>query len=681
MVESRDPLLQPLQLKHLTLKNRVMSTAHAPAYVEDGLPKLRYQLYHEEKAKGGLALTMFGGSSSIATDSPSSFGQIDISHDRIIPILQEFSQRIHRHDCALMIQITHAGRRTRWDTGDWLPPVSPSPLREYQHRSFPKEMEIEDIRRIQKAYGAAAQRAREGGLDGVEVICSSHLPDQFWSPTMNRRTDAYGGSLDNRIRFSLEMFEEIRRRVGPDYIVGIRMSAHEMLEGGMSPEESLEIAVRHAESGLIDYVNVVAADATTDLGISKMIPNMGQPTAPFLELTRTIRQAIGLPVFHAARITDLSTARHAVAEGYTDMVGMTRAHIADPHIVAKMLRGEEDRIRPCVGAGYCIDRIYVGGEALCLHNPATGRERTMPHVIRPSVGPSKRVVVVGGGPAGLEAARVAAARGHVVTLLEATDRLGGQINLAARLERRREIIGITDWLIREVELAGVAVRLNSYAEAGDVLALAPDIVFVATGGMPNLGFFGPGEDLVISGWDLLSGQETLSGEVLVYDENGQHQGPTVAEFLARRGVKVTFVVPDRMPAVELGATNSAQFMKALYENGVAFVPNLALRGVRREGNRLVATFRNLYTEQYLERQADHVVVEHGTLPADEVYRELKVASRNHGEIDQDALLAGRPQDLSANPDGRFMLFRVGDAVASRNIHAAIFDSLRLAKDI
>ncbi len=681
MVESRDPLLQPLQLKHLTLKNRVMSTAHAPAYVEDGLPKLRYQLYHEEKAKGGLALTMFGGSSSIATDSPSSFGQIDISHDRIIPILQEFSQRIHRHDCALMIQITHAGRRTRWDTGDWLPPVSPSPLREYQHRSFPKEMEIEDIRRIQKAYGAAAQRAREGGLDGVEVICSSHLPDQFWSPTMNRRTDAYGGSLDNRIRFSLEMFEEIRRRVGPDYIVGIRMSAHEMLEGGMSPEESLEIAVRHAESGLIDYVNVVAADATTDLGISKMIPNMGQPTAPFLELTRTIRQAIGLPVFHAARITDLSTARHAVAEGYTDMVGMTRAHIADPHIVAKMLRGEEDRIRPCVGAGYCIDRIYVGGEALCLHNPATGRERTMPHVIRPSVGPSKRVVVVGGGPAGLEAARVAAARGHVVTLLEATDRLGGQINLAARLERRREIIGITDWLIREVELAGVEVRLNSYAEAGDVLALAPDIVFVATGGMPNLGFFGPGEDLVISSWDLLSGQETLSGEVLVYDENGQHQGPTVAEFLARRGVKVTFVVPDRMPAVELGATNSAQSMKALYENGVAFVPDLALRGVRREGNRLVVTFRNLYTEQYLERQADHVVVEHGTLPADEVYRELKAASRNHGEIDQDALLAGRPQDLSANPDGRFMLFRVGDAVASRNIHAAIFDSLRLAKDI
>ena len=678
---SRDPLLQPLQLKHLALKNRVMSTAHAPAYVEDGLPKLRYQLYHEEKAKGGLALTMFGGSSSIAADSPSSFGQIDISHDRIIPVFQEFAGRIHRHGCALMIQITHAGRRTRWDTGDWLPPVSPSPLREHQHRSFPKEMEVEDIRRVQKAYGAAARRAREGGLDGVEVICSSHLPDQFWSPAMNKRTDAYGGSLTNRIRFSLEMFGEIRRQVGDAYVVGIRMSANEMLEGGMGPEESLEIAARHAESGLIDYVSVVGADATTDLGISKMIPSMGQPTAPFLQPTRAIRQAIRLPVFHAARITDLSTARHAVAEGYTDMVGMTRAHMADPHIVAKMLRGEEDRIRPCVGAGYCIDRIYTGGDALCLHNPATGRERTMPHVVRPGAGPRKRVVVVGGGPAGLEAARVSAARGHAVTLLEATDRLGGQINLAAGLERRREIIGIAGWLAREVELAGVEVWLNSFAEAGDVLALEPDVVFVAAGGTPNLDFSGSDESLVTSGWDLLSGQAALSGEVLVYDENGQHQGPTAAEFLARRGAKVTFVVPDRMPAVELGATNSAQFMKALYENGVAFVPDLALRGVRREGNRLVATFRNMYTERRVERQADHVVVEHGTLPADGLYHDLKAASRNGGEIDQDALLAGRPQDVSANPDGRFMLFRVGDVVASRNIHAAIFDSLRLAKDI
>ena len=573
-----DPLLQPFRLRHLVLKNRVMSTAHAPSYVEDGLPRLRYQLYHEEKAKGGLALTMFGGSSSVARDSPSSFGQIDISGDRIIPVLQEFSARIHAHGCALMIQLTHAGRRTRWDTGDWLPNVSASPLREYQHRSIPKEMEIEDIRRVHRQYGDAASRAKEGGLDGLEVICSSHLPDQFWSPTMNHRTDGYGGSLANRVRFTLEMFEEIRRRVGRDYIVGIRMSGNEMLEGGLSPEESVEIAVRHAQSGLIDFVNVVGADASTDLGISKLIPTMGQRTAPFAEFARAIRAATKLPVFHATRITDPSTARHVLEEGCADMVGMTRAHIADPYIVAKVMRGEEDRIRPCVGAGYCIDRIYVGGDALCVHNPATGRERSMPQVVARGDGPMRRVVVVGGGPAGLEAARVSAARGHQVTLLEATDRLGGQVNLAARLDRRREILGVTGWLEREVELAGVEVRLNAYAEPDDVLALAPDIVVVATGGLPNTDWFGEGGELVVSGWDVLSGQTALSGEVLVYDENGQHQGPSVAEFLAQRGAKVTFVVPDRMPAIELGATNSAQFMKALYAAGVRFMPGFGAQG-------------------------------------------------------------------------------------------------------
>jgi 2,4-dienoyl-CoA reductase-like NADH-dependent reductase (Old Yellow Enzyme family) len=678
-----DPLLQPLRLKNLVLKNRVMSTSHAPAYVVGGLPLERYQLYHEEKAKGGLALTMFGGSSTIAPESPSAFGQVDISHDRIVPALRDFSRRIHAHGCALMVQITHMGRRTRWDVADWLVPVAPSRVREFQHRSFPKELEREELRRIVEAYAAAARRAKEGGLDGVELLTSGHLMDQFWSPATNKRADEYGGSTANRVRISLEVLEAMRGAVGPDFVIGLRMSGDDLWDESLTPEESLEIAVRHSRSGLVDYLNIVGSNVNADVGISRLIPTMGQRTAPFLQRARAIKEAVEVPVFHATRITDLETARHAVREGWVDMVAMTRAHIADPHIVRKLERGETDRIRPCVGAGYCIDRIYVGGDALCIHNAATGREATIPHVVRPTEGPRRRVVVVGGGPAGLEAARVAALRGHAVTLFEATDRLGGQVNLAARLPRRQEIVGVALWLAREVELAGVDVRLNAFADAGDVLALDPDVVVVATGGTPDTGFVREGEDLVLSSWDVLAGQAKPTGDILVYDGTGQHQGLSAAEHLASQGHRVTVMSPDRRPAEELGATNSARFLKALYERGVRFVTDERLVAVRREGNGVVAHARNMYTEAERLHRADHVVVEHGTVPADELYHELKGASLNRGLTDPDALAANRPQPALARlgEGAGYALFRVGDAVASRNIHAAVYDSIRLLKDL
>ena len=511
----------------------IMSTAHAPAYAEDGMPKERYRRYHEEKARGGLALSMFGGSSTISIDSPPPFGQIDLGDDRVIPWLRSFSECVHRHGCATMIQLTHMGRRTGWSSHGWLPTIAPSAVREPAHRSFPKAMDRDDIDRVVGDFAAAASRARQGGLDGCELAVLGHLGGQFWSPAVNRRTDGYGGSLANRARFTLETLEAMRERAGERFLIGMRFTMDELVEEGLHEGEALEIVRLHVDAGLVDFLNVTVGSSFDHAGLSFTVPNMSHPIAPHLDKVKRIRDTFGVPVFHANRVADLASAQRAVKDGCVDMVGMTRAHIADPHLVAKVERGEEHRVRTCVGAGYCIDRIYMGADALCLQNPATGRERTMPHVIAPSRGPRRKVVVVGAGPAGLEAARVSASRGHDVVLFEAATEPGGQIRLAARTTWRRDLIGIVQWL------------------AG-------------------------------------------------------------------------------------------------------------------------------------ERVVDQVVVEHGTLPADELFHALTAQSVNRGRTDLSALARGAPQPRTgegcgSGPAGTFSLFRVGDAVASRNIHAALYDALRICK--
>ncbi len=675
-----DPLLQPFRLKHLTFRNRFMSTSHEPAYTEDGLPKERYRLYHAEKAKGGIALSMIGGSSIVARDSPQAFGNIQLYKDEAVRWLRELADELHDHGAAVMIQITHLGRRTTWSKEDWLPVVAPSPVRELAHRSFPKAVEDWDIARILAQYADAAERCKAAGLDGLEIECWGHLVDQFWSPATNRRDDAYGGSLENRMRFGLEMLRAIRARVGPDYIVGMRMVCDEDWKRGLSKEEGVEIARRLAASGLIDFINVIRGHIDTDAGLARVIPGMGTPSSPHLEFAGEVRVATKFPVFHAARIADVATARHAVTSGKLDMVGMTRAHIADPYIARKVMEGREHEIRPCIGMGYCIDRIYIGGDALCIHNAATGREATMPHVIPRRQGPARKVVVVGAGPGGLETARVAAARGHQVVLLEAADKPGGQLRLAAGLKRRREILTIVDWWIAECRRDGVEMRFNRLAEASDVVGENPDIVVIATGGLPNTSFLDEGEELATTSWDILSGAAKPAKSVLLFDDNGAHPGMTAAEFIADAGSRLEVATPERVLAPEVGGTNYPAYFKAFAKHAVGVTLNLQLERIRRDGNRLVAVLFNEYDASHHERRVDQVVVEHGTLPNDGLYFELKPRSLNLGEVDYDALIAGRPQRLVRNSGGRFRLYRIGDAVASRNIHAAVYDGLRLAKD-
>ena len=671
-----DPLLQPYRIKHLELRNRIISTAHEPAYSEDGLPKERYRLYHKEKAKGGLALTMTAGSAVVSSDSPEAFGNLHAFRDEIVPWLQELTDAVHEEGAAVMMQITHLGRRTNWNKNHWLPVLSASPVREPAHRSFPKEAEDWDLERIILDYGTAAERMQAGGLDGIEIEAYGHLLDSFWSSATNQRNDEWGGSLDNRLRFTWRVLNSIRARVGPDFIVGLRMVADEDWELGLSREEGMEIARRLSQSGMVDFLNLIRGHIETDAVLSKVIPIQGMAASPHLDFCGEVRKEVSIPILHAARIQDVATARHAIAEGKLDMVGMTRAHIADPHIVRKILENREEEIRPCVGATYCLDRIYEGHEALCIHNPSTGREKTMPHVIDSKKGKTLKALIVGAGPAGLEAARVLGERGHQVVVFEALDEPGGQVKLASRVPRRKELLGIIDWRISMCEKAGVEICFNQFAEKQDVISENPELVIIATGGLPNTDIL-KGSELVNNTWDLLGGSIKPAERVLLYDDNAAHPGLAAAEWLADSGATLEIITPERFFGADIGGLNHVAYAESFDRSGVKITISKRLKAVRQEGSELVAQIGSDFSSRTEERRVDQIFVEHGTLPLDDLYFELKPKSFNLGEMDYESLIEGKPQQLIKNPKGNFSLFRIGDAVSSRNIHAAIYDAMRL----
>ena len=677
---SSDPLLQPLALKHLTLRNRIFSSAHEPAYGEAGMPTDRYRLYHEEKAKGGVALTMTAGSAVVAEDSPPAFGNLHAYDDAIVPWIQRLTDGVHEHGAACMIQLTHMGRRTGFAQGDWLPVVAPSPLREPAHRTAPKEAEDWDIERIIEKYADAAERMQAGGMDGIELEAYGHLFDGFWSPLTNVRDDDWGASNDGLRRFPWAVLRAIRERVGPSFIVGLRMALDDTLVGGLNAEMGLSILADLESDGLIDFINVIRGMTYTDTLLSNVIPIHGMASAPHLDFAGSVRRATNLAVLHAAKIDDVATARHAISEGHVDLIGMTRAQMADPYIVEKITEGREAEIRPCVGATYCLDRIYESGEALCLHNAATSREATMPHKI-PRATVSKRVVVAGAGPAGLEAARVAGERGHAVTVLEAMPRAGGQLRLAARNTRRTDLVGIIDWRLSELDRLGVDLRLDTFADTHTVEAFEPDIVVVATGGVPAPPDLEEGADLVATTWEVLGGEVTARGSVLLYDDNGTHSALSAAELIARSGTPLEIVTPERMLGIEVGGMNHVPYARAFNETNTRITLNQRVLGVRREDDRLRVTIGSDQSDHRTTRDVDLVVVDHGTTPLAELYFELKPRSTNLGAVDYGALLGGRPQEVVRNPDGAFLLLRIGDAVANRNVHAAIYDALRLMKDI
>ena len=675
---NNDVLLQPFQLGSLTLRNRIVSTSHEPSYTDGGLPKDRYRLYHIEKAKGGIGMTMIGGSALVSKDSPAAFGNINMANPEVVPWLRKLSDDVHAEGAAVMIQLTHLGWRSSNFQADWLPLLGPGRTKEQAHRSFTKAMEDFDIERVISDFASAARRAAEGGLDGLELMHVGHLLDQFMLDRFNTRDDEYNGSFDNRIRFLLRVIDAVRDAVHDDFVIGIKGAVDQR---GMDEDLLVSIMNRAAEHG-VQFLNLVTGTIENEAELTKQIPGMGTPSAPYLDLSRRIKDRISVPVMHATRITDVTTARHAIESGAMDMVGMVRAHIADPYIAKKIEEGREDDIRPCVGANACLDGIYSSGAAICIHNPATGREAQLPQAIEPStVSGVKKVVVIGSGPAGLEAARVCAVRGHNVVVLEADTTYGGQVQIAARSDRRRDLIGIVDWRYQQAKKRNVEFRFGVYAEADDVLAENPDIVIVATGGVPDTEIENGAQTQINDVWDVMQDSLKNKQRVLVFDDHGYYPALDATERLAKNGQEVLFVTPDRMVGADVGEMNGPAYMRTFSEHGVQ--PMLGERLVsttKGDGGATVATLRNEYSGKETQVSVDAVVVDRGTIPNDELYFELKERSTNRGAVDYQAFVNGEPQENSSgnNPEGEFQLYRIGDAVSSRNVHASILDALRLS---
>jgi NADPH-dependent 2,4-dienoyl-CoA reductase/sulfur reductase-like enzyme len=507
-----------------------------------------------------------------------------------------------------------------------------------------------EIREVIDAWAAAAVRLKRGGFDGCDIpFYGGHLIENFLSPLSNTRTDEYGGSLDNRLRLAREVLQAVREAVGRDFIVGVRHSGDHYVEGGLTREDLLEVARRIDALGLADYWMVSGSNTETLKFEAMVTPSLYHPPGLFNDLAALTRQVVRVPVIVAGRIVRPEQAEAALAAGVCDLVGMTRAMIADPEMPAKAAAGRLADIRVCVGASEgCIGRLRQGKAITCVQNPVIGREAELAE-IRPAAA-VRRVVVVGGGVAGLEAARVAGLRGHRVTLFEASHALGGQVVAAARAPRREDYAAIAGWLAGQVEKAGVEVRLETPVGAADVLALAPDAVVVATGATPRVPEI-PGVRLphVATAVDVLMGRVTPGGRCVVVDEDGHFAAPTTADFLAGRGARVTLISRYFMVGEDVDEGIRADLYARLYGQGVALVPLTVAVEIVPEGVRTRHTFSR--AEALLE--ADTVVLAFGGRANDELFHELE----------------GRVADLTL----------VGDAYSPRRIHDAILDGTRAAR--
>ncbi|MEW5722713.1 MAG: mycofactocin system FadH/OYE family oxidoreductase 2 [Thermodesulfobacteriota bacterium] len=648
-------LFSPLKIGAAVVANRVSFSAHMTNFGEDHRISGRHVDYYRERARGGAGLIVTEELSVHPSDHP--YEKLVFAFDPgVIPGYRRLTEAIHRYETKIFAQLNHNGQQ-----GDGshtrLPLWGPSPVPDPLFRECPKEMEVEDILECIEYFTRSAEYAREGGFDGIEIqIGHSSLIRQFLSPLTNQRQDKYGGDFDGRLRFALEVLTAVRRAVGPDYTVGVRLNADEMHPlGGLSIADTPRIARALEDSRLIDFLDLSLG---TFFNLYLVEGSMHTPLAYTVPLAAAIRSQVTLPVFATNRINDPHLAEKILADGHADMIGMVRALICDPELVNKAREGRSGDIRHCIACNQgCIGRMGLGLTLSCVQNPAVGREAELGEgTLAPAARP-KKVVVAGAGPAGLEAARVLALRGHEVILLEKAGRVGGQNILAALAPGRQEIEGVTRWLSGQVRrLPRVELRLNTEATAVNVLALKPDAVVVATGARPRARPFGGeyGPPGVLTTWQVLGREfEVKNTRVLLVDQDGHHHAVSTAEFLAREGNEVHVVTPALFVGGGLGPLQDlALSRRRLAAKGVGVITDVAVFAL----NGTVAQGVQVYTGEMVNLEGyDVVVLACGSEAHDDLYHQLK------GKVAE--------------------LYRIGDAAAPRKLDMAVLEGRRVGLTI